>query len=93
MPKLSSRLLSGRAMAVAGLLFASMVAPAMAQAPSDRNDWSNESVKPAEPAPPVSADQNRPRQPATAPPARHDEGSEAPPAGCRYRENKLDLLV
>jgi hypothetical protein len=33
------------------------------------------------------------REPGAEPPARADDSFDPPPAGCRYRDNKLDLIV
>jgi hypothetical protein len=84
-----SRLLAG-----VGILALSLAVPAAAQngVPAKRDSWSNESQKPA--LPPAAAEQNRtPQQPAAEPPSRRDEEVDAPPTGCRYRGNKLELLV
>lgn len=82
--------------AMTGLVIALVTGSALAQTPApptDRDSWSNESAKPAIPVPPATAEQIRPGQPATAPPARRDDEFDPPPAGCQYRGNKLDLLV
>ncbi len=91
----SRRLSTRRWTTIAGILLALSTSTAIAQAPAqaDRNGWSNDSAKPSELAPPARAEQNRPRQPSTPPPARRDDEFDPPPAGCQYRGNKLDLLV
>jgi hypothetical protein len=46
---------------------------------------------PATPAKPAEA--NPPKEQRTEPPQRLEGDAEAPPGGCRYRENKLELVV
>jgi hypothetical protein len=87
--------MSGRSIAVIGLLVLALAAPAGAQtrAPADSEAWANEQAKPTEQAPPA-ARQSTPAQPRIVPPARADDEFAPPPqTGCQYRGNKLDLLV
>ena len=87
--------MSGRSIAVIGLLVLALAAPAGAQtrAPADSEAWANEQAKPTAQAPPA-ARQSPPAQPRIVPPARADDEFAPPPqTGCQYRGNKLDLLV
>jgi hypothetical protein len=88
-------MMSARSTAAAVLLAFVLVPPAGAQStgPADsgvqRND---QSVRPETP-PPAVGEPQRLREPGAEPPARADDSFDPPPAGCRYRDNKLDLIV
>ena len=82
--------------AAACLLVFALVGPAAGQSTGPADSGAQRSDQPtrAEPAPPpAAAETSRPPEPRREPPAHADDGFELPPAGCRYRENKLDLLV
>jgi hypothetical protein len=98
-----------RSTAAAGLLALFLAPPAVAQGiptqsagPADSGAQRDRPALRTEPAPPM-AKEMRPRgQPQVEPPARvevepparaEDDFAQPPPAGCRYRDNKLDLLV
>jgi hypothetical protein len=90
-----------RSTATAGLLALLLALPAAAQGiptqstgPADSGVQRDGPLLRAEPVPPM-AKEMRPRgKPEVEPPARaEDDFAQPPPAGCRYRDNKLDLLV
>lgn len=90
-----------RSTAAAGLLAIILALPAAAQSipaqgtgPAD-SGVQREGISPRTEPPPPMAKEIRPRgQPKVEPPAHaDDEFAVPPPAGCRYRDNKLDLLV
>ena len=82
-------------MAPIGLFVLMLAGPAVAQAPAPGDTGSSlgDQVTRSQPSPTLPAEANRPQERQTEPPKRSDEEFDAPPAGCRYRENKLDLLV
>ena len=91
-----------RSTTVAGLLALILALPAAAQStltqstgPVDSGVQRDGPSRRTEPPPPPIAKEMRPRrQPQVEPPARAEDDFELPPpAGCRYRDNKLDLLV
>lgn len=88
-------MMSARSIAAAGLLGVLLAVPAAAQStgPADSGVQRNDQSVRGEPPPPAPAGSQRPREPRAEPPARADDGFELPPAGCRYRDNKLDLIV
>ncbi|MFN3745194.1 MAG: hypothetical protein ACK4TL_10855 [Hyphomicrobiaceae bacterium] len=86
-----------RSTAVAGLLSLILILPATAQTtgPADGGVQRNDQATRTERAPPVDREPQPSRAPKPQPPAHaDDDGFEPPPpAGCRYRENRLDLIV
>jgi hypothetical protein len=91
----SGMTMSGRSIAVLGIVFLALGGPVEAQAPvpADREAWGNEQVKPSDRTPPATR-QSPPRPPRDGPPARAEDEFDPPAApGCQFRENKLDLLV
>jgi len=94
-------MISLRSTAAAGLLALILALPAAAQGiptqntgPADSGVQRDDPSLRAEPVPPM-AKEMRPRgKPEVEPPAHAEDGFELPPPdGCRYRDNKLDLLV
>lgn len=83
-----------RATAAAGLLSLLLVLPAVAQSigPAEGGVQRDQSAR-SEPAAPAAEEAQPSRDPQARPPARADDEFDPPPVGCRYRENKLDLLV
>lgn len=88
-------MMSARSTAVAGLLGLLLVVPAAAQStgPADSGVQRNDQSVRTEPPPSAPIETQGLRQPRAEPPARADDDFEPPPAGCRYRDNKLDLIV
>ena len=88
-------MMPARSTAVAGLLGLLFIAPAAAQStgPADSGVQRNDQSVRGEPPVPAPVEPQRLREPRVEPPARADDGFELPPAGCRYRDNKLDLIV
>ena len=84
-----------RATAAAGFLSLLLILPAAAQStgPADGGGQRNDQSLRTEPAPPAAPEARPSREPKAEPPARADDSFDPPPAGCRYRENKLDLIV
>ena len=84
-----------RATAAAGFLSLLLILPAAAQStgPGDGGVQRNDQSLRTEPAPPAATEARPSREPKAEPPARADDSFDPPPAGCRYRENKLDLIV
>jgi hypothetical protein len=85
-----------RSTAAAGLLYLVCILPALAQTtgPGDSGTQNSDQVERAEPANPSPGRIHPPRDSRGEPPARADDGFELPPpTGCRFRENKLDLIV
>ena len=92
----ASFMMPARSIAVAGLLSFLLILPATAQTtgPADSGIERNDQPERTVPMPPARGNAQPFPEPKTAPPARaDDEIDAAPPAGCRYRENKLDLIV
>ncbi len=83
-----------RSIATAGLFSLILILPVTAQTtgPADGIERNDQSVRTV-PVPPAHRNTQPSPEPRTAPPARADDGFEPPPAGCQYRENKLDLIV
>lgn len=88
-------MMSARTAAAAGLLGLVLALPAAAQTtgPADSGVQRNDQSVRTERAPPVARDAPPAPERKVEPPARSDDDFELPPAGCRYRENKLDLIV
>jgi hypothetical protein len=88
-------MMTARITAVAGLLSLVLVLPGAAQTtgPADGGVQRNDQSARTEPAPPVSREAPPAPERKAEPPARVEDEFELPPAGCRYRENKLDLIV
>jgi hypothetical protein len=90
-----------RSTAAAGLLAFILALPAAAQGiptqstgPADSGVQRDGQSLRNEPPPPMAKEMQPRELPQGEPPARADEGFELPPpAGCRYRDNKLDLVV
>jgi hypothetical protein len=88
--------MSGRLIAMIGIVLFALAAPVAAQAPApvDREGSSNDQPKSSERTPSAAGEPTSPRQPRTVPPANSgDEFDPLPSPGCQYRDNKLDLLV
>jgi hypothetical protein len=88
-------MMPARTIAAAGLLSLALVLPGAAQTTGPADDGvqrNDQSVRTESASPPVrEAPAERGRK--AEPPARTDDDFDLPPAGCRYRENKLDLIV
>lgn len=84
-----------RTIAAAGLLSLVLALPGAAQTtgPADGGVQRNDQSVRTEPAPSGPREFQPERERKAEPPARTDDEFELPPAGCRYRENKLDLIV
>jgi hypothetical protein len=86
-----------RSTALAGLISLVLILPTTAQTtgPADSGVQRNDQAARTEQVPPATRESQPSRVPQVEPPARaDDDGFELPPpAGCRYRENKLDLIV
>lgn len=84
-----------RTIVAAGLLSLVLVLPGAAQTtgPADGGAQRNDQSVRTEPKPPVVRKSPVESERKADPPARMDDDFDLPPAGCRYRENKLDLLV
>lgn len=78
-----------------GLLALTLAGSVAAQAapPGDTGSRTGDQTTRSEPLPTLPAEANRPEERRVEPPARAQDDVEAPPAGCRYRGNKLDLIV
>jgi hypothetical protein len=89
-----SSMTPARSIATAGLFSLILILPVTAQTtgPADGIERNDQSVRTV-PVPPAHRNTQPSPEPRTAPPARADDGFEPPPAGCQYRENKLDLIV
>ena len=88
-------MMSVRTIAAAGLLGFVLTLPVGAQTtgPADGGVQRNDQSVRTEPPPPASREVPPPVERKAVPPARADDEFELPPAGCRYRDNKLDLIV
>jgi hypothetical protein len=89
-------MIPARSTAAAGLLFLLLITPAAAQTtgPADGGVHRNDPSARSAPLPPVAKETQPSREPRAEPPANADDGFELPPpAGCQYRDNKLDLIV
>jgi hypothetical protein len=88
-------IMPARSIAAAGLLSLLFIVPATAQTtgPAESGIERNDQSARTAPASPAQRNTQPLPEPKTAPPARADDDLDAPPAGCRYRENKLDLIV
>ena len=89
-------MMPARTAVAAGLFSLVLALPGAAQTtgPADsglqRND---QSVRTAPAAPPATREVAPDRERKAEPPARTDDEFDLPPAGCRDRGNKLDLIV
>ena len=89
-----SFMMPARSTAAAGLLSLLLILPATAQTTGPADSGIERNDQSVRTAPPPAHRNARPSpEPKAAPPARADEEVETPPAGCQYRENKLDLIV
>jgi len=81
--------------AAIGLFFMAMAGAALAQAPAagDTGSREGDQMTRSAPSPTPPADRDRVNERHDEPPPVLRDEFEPPPAGCRYRENKLDLLV
>jgi len=71
-----------------------MPASAQTTGPSEGGTQNSDQAEQAVPAPPAAGRIQSPRDSREEPPARADDGFELPPpTGCRFQENKLDLIV
>lgn len=92
-------MMPARTIAVAGLLSLVLVLPnatrtaAQNTGPEDGGVQRNDQSGRIEATPPAVREAPPLREPKVEPPARTDDDFELPPAGCRYRGNKLDLIV
>jgi len=88
-------MMPARTTAAAVLLSLVLVLPGAAQTtgPAEGGAQRNDQSVRTEPAPPVSRKSQPQRERKAEPPARTDDEFDLPPTGCRYRENKLDLIV
>lgn len=85
----------GRSTAAASLVWLLLVMPAAAQTvgPADGGVQRNDQVTRTEPVSPHATEAPPLQEHKAEPPARAEDDFELPPSGCRYRENKLDLIV
>lgn len=89
-------MMPARTIVAAGLLTLVLALPGAAQTtgPADGGAQRNDQfLRGPEPAPPVTRATPPAGELKADPPARADDEFALPPAGCRFRENKLDLIV
>jgi hypothetical protein len=89
-------MMPARITAAAGVLSLFLALPGAAQTtgPADGGVQRNDQSGRTDPAPSAPREVLPERERKAAPPARTtDDEFDLPPAGCRYRENKLDLIV
>lgn len=88
-------MMPARTIAAVVFLSLALALPGAAQTtgPADGGVQRNDQSVRAKPAPPAVRKAPAERGRKTEPPARTDDDFDLPPAGCRYRENKLDLIV